>query len=103
MEEQPRDEQPKPDDEAEQAHHIDDGQFADAFLHELAEVRHHADGEEGESLYGKYLVSTYAKTEEARATASFSNEALAPAKVDLKAPVAQWVSYKYAGVRCCYV
>ena len=24
-----------------------------------------ADGEEGESLYGKYLVSTYAKTEEA--------------------------------------
>ena len=48
MEEQPRDEQPKPDDEAEQAHHIDDGQSADAFLHELAEVRHHADGEEGE-------------------------------------------------------
>ena len=40
MEEQPRDEQPKPDDEAEQAHHIDDGQSADAFLHELAEVRH---------------------------------------------------------------
>ena len=50
-----------------------------------------ADGEEGESLYGKYLVSTYAKTEEARATVSFSNEALAPAKVGLKAPVAQWV------------
>ena len=48
MEEQPRDEQPKPDDEAEQAHHIDDGQSADSFLHELAEVRHHADGEEGE-------------------------------------------------------
>ena len=97
MEEQPRDEQPKPDDEAEQAHHIDDGQSADAFLHELAEVRHHADGEEGESLYGKYLVSTYAKTEEARATASFSNEALAPAKVDLKAPVAQWVIVSMQG------
>ena len=97
MEEQPRDEQPKPDDEAEQAHHIDDGQSADAFLHELAEVRHHADGEEGESLYGKYLVSTYAKTEEARATASFSNEALAPAKVDLKAPVAQWVIISMQG------
>ena len=97
MEEQPRDEQPKPDDEAEQAHHIDDGQSADAFLHELAEVRHHADGEEGESLYGKYLVSTYAKTEEARAIASFSNEALAPAKVDLKAPVAQWVIVSMQG------
>ena len=48
MEEQPRDEQPKPDDKTKQAHHIDDGQSADAFLHELAEVRHHADGEEGE-------------------------------------------------------
>ena len=47
MEEQPRDEQPKPNDETEQAHHIDDGQPADAFFHELAEVRHHADGEEG--------------------------------------------------------
>lgn len=56
-----------------------------------------ADGEEGESLYGKYLVSTYAKTEEARATASFSNEALAPAKVDLKAPVAQWVIISMQG------
>lgn len=56
-----------------------------------------ADGEEGESLYGKYLVSTYAKTEEARATASFSNEALAPAKVDLKAPVAQWVIVSMQG------
>jgi len=48
-------------------------------------------------LYGKYLVSTYAKTEEARATASFSNEALAPAKVDLKAPVAQWVIVSMQG------
>ena len=56
-----------------------------------------ADGEEGESLYGKYLVSTYAKTEEARAIASFSNEALAPAKVDLKAPVAQWVIVSMQG------
>ena len=56
-----------------------------------------ADGEEGESLYGKYLVSTYAKTEEARATTSFSNEALAPAKVDLKAPVAQWVIVSMQG------
>ena len=56
-----------------------------------------ADGEEGESLYGKYLVSTYAKTEEARAIASFSNEALAPAKVDLKAPVAQWVIISMQG------
>ena len=55
-----------------------------------------ADGEEGESLYGKYLVSTYAKTEEG-ATASFSNEALAPAKVDLKAPVAQWVIISMQG------
>ena len=55
-----------------------------------------ADGEEGESLYGKYLVSTYAKTEEG-ATASFSNEALAPAKVDLKAPVAQWVIVSMQG------
>lgn len=53
-----------------------------------------ADGEEGESLYGKYLVSTYAKTEEAR---TFSNEALAPAKVDLKAPVAQWVIVSMQG------
>ena len=56
-----------------------------------------ADGEESESLYGKYLVSTYAKTEEAHATASFSNEALAPAKVDLKAPVAQWVIVSMQG------
>lgn len=56
-----------------------------------------ADGEEGESLYGKYLVSTYAKTEEPRATASFSKEALAPAKVDLKAPVAQWVIVSMQG------
>ena len=56
-----------------------------------------ADGEEGESLYGKYLVSTYAKTEEPRATASFSKEALAPAKVDLKAPVAQWVIISMQG------
>jgi hypothetical protein len=48
-------------------------------------------------LYGKYLVSTYAKTEEARAIASFSNEALAPAKVDLKAPVAQWVIVSMQG------
>ena len=56
-----------------------------------------ADGEESESLYGKYLVSTYAKTEEAHATASFSNEALAPAKVDLKAPVAQWVIISMQG------
>ena len=62
-----------------------------------------ADGEESESLYGKYLVSTYAKTEEAHATASFSNEALAPAKVDLKAPVSTMGNCKYAGVRCCYV
>ncbi|MBP6537119.1 MAG: hypothetical protein KA238_02620, partial [Parabacteroides sp.] len=45
----------------------------------------------------KYLVSTYAKTEEARAIASFSNEALAPAKVDLKAPVAQWVIVSMQG------
>ena len=48
-------------------------------------------------MYGKYLVSTYAKTEEARAIASFSNEALAPAKVDLKAPVAQWVIVSMQG------
>ena len=48
-------------------------------------------------LYGKYLVSTYAKTEEPRATASFSKEALAPAKVDLKAPVAQWVIVSMQG------
>ena len=43
------------------------------------------------------MVSTYAKTEEARAIASFSNEALAPAKVDLKAPVAQWVIVSMQG------
>ena len=43
------------------------------------------------------MVSTYAKTEEARATTSFSNEALAPAKVDLKAPVAQWVIISMQG------
>lgn len=48
-------------------------------------------------MYGKYLVSTYAKTEEPRATASFSKEALAPAKVDLKAPVAQWVIVSMQG------
>ena len=33
---------PSQSDETEQAHHIDDGQPADAFFHELAEVRHHA-------------------------------------------------------------
>ena len=43
------------------------------------------------------MVSTYAKTEEPRATASFSKEALAPAKVDLKAPVAQWVIVSMQG------
>ena len=58
VEEQPRDEQPKPDDKTKQAHHIDDGQSADAFLHELAEVRHHADGEEG-SIHIHFLITNW--------------------------------------------
>ena len=48
MEERPRNEQSEPDDEPKQAHDVHDGQSADAFFHELAEVGNHADGEEGQ-------------------------------------------------------
>src|SRR6266446_5567481 len=44
-EENPGNDQACPDDEAEQAHHIDRGELADAFLPELSEVGHHPDGE----------------------------------------------------------
>src|SRR5437773_1851710 len=44
-EENPGNDQACPDDEAEQAHHIDRGELADALLPELSEVGHHPDGE----------------------------------------------------------
>src|SRR6476660_3923682 len=44
--EQPGNDQSDPDDEAEQAHHIDSGELADAFLPQLPEIGHHADREE---------------------------------------------------------
>src|SRR5690348_11847377 len=47
-EEQPRNDEAHPDDESEQAHQVHGGELADAFLPELAEIRHHADGEERE-------------------------------------------------------
>src|ERR1700688_5020882 len=46
-EEDPRDQEPDPDHEAEQAHEIDRGELAEAVLPELAEVRQDADREEG--------------------------------------------------------
>src|ERR1700740_754632 len=47
--ENPGNDQSCPDDEAEQAHHIDRGELADAFLPELSEVGHHADGEKSQN------------------------------------------------------
>ena len=47
MEEQPRDEQADPDDEAEEADNIHDGKTANAFFKQLLEVGDQADGEEG--------------------------------------------------------
>src|SRR5476651_1176923 len=48
-EEDPRDQQPDPDHEAEQAHEIDRSELAEAILPKLAEVRQNADREEGEN------------------------------------------------------
>src|SRR6202046_3386260 len=47
-EEEPRDDEPDPDDEAEQRHQVDGSQLAEALLPELTEVRHHSDREEGQ-------------------------------------------------------
>ena len=47
MEEGVGNEQTDPDDEAEQADDVHDGQAADAFFHQLAEVGNHTDAEEG--------------------------------------------------------
>jgi hypothetical protein len=46
-EEEPGDQQPDPDNKAEQAHQIDRGELADAVLPELAEVGEDADREKG--------------------------------------------------------
>ena len=46
MEKEPRYRKPNPDDESEQAQDVDNGQPADPFLPEFAEVGNHADGEE---------------------------------------------------------
>src|ERR1700756_399977 len=48
-EEQPRDREPDPDDEAEQADDVDGGELADALLPQPAEVREKADREEREN------------------------------------------------------
>ena len=48
MEEQPRDEQAEPNDEAEETYDVHNGEPADAFFHKLMEVGHHTDGEEGQ-------------------------------------------------------
>src|ERR1700758_718252 len=48
-EEQPRDQQSHPDHEAEQADEIDRGELAETLLPKLAEIREHADREEGEN------------------------------------------------------
>ena len=48
MEEDPRNRQPDPDHEAEQADHIDRGEPAEALLPQQLEVRQHSDREEGQ-------------------------------------------------------
>src|SRR5207248_6913517 len=48
VEKQPGDDQPDPDDEAEQADEIDRGEPANAFLPKPPEIRNDADGEEGQ-------------------------------------------------------
>src|SRR5580698_10248304 len=47
-EEEPRDDEPNPDDEPEQRHQIDRSELGEALLPELTEVRHHPDREEGQ-------------------------------------------------------
>src|SRR5262249_44950622 len=46
MEEQPRNQEADPDDEAEQADEVDGGQFADALLPEFPEIGEHAERKE---------------------------------------------------------
>ena len=48
MEEEPRDKQPYPDDEPEQANDIDGGQFSNPLFPQFPEIGYDADGEEGE-------------------------------------------------------
>src|SRR5438309_1648583 len=57
MEENPRDRQADPDDEAEQTHHVNERQAADPFFPEFLEIGHEPDREKShdEEQFAKYV------------------------------------------------